>query len=66
LDHIETEAEHDWQASHWTLPLEAGVSQLVALGWSAEIEFTGIYSVVRASDEPRWGMDLAINLILGE
>ena len=45
-----------WQASQWTLPLEAGVSQLVTLaGWFAEIELTGLYFVVRASDDATLG-----------
>jgi hypothetical protein len=64
---VETEAEHDWQASQWTLPLEAGVSQLLTFAdWSAELELTGLYFVMRASDEPRWATKVAINLIFGE
>jgi hypothetical protein len=64
---VEAEAEHDGPASQWTLPLEAGVSQLVTLaGWSAELELIGLYFAMRAADDPRWGTKLAINLSFGE
>jgi hypothetical protein len=54
---FETEARYDWKAPQWTVPLEAGVSQLVAVG-KRSINLGGdfLYYAARGPNDPRWGI----------
>lgn len=63
---IESEIEHDWHASQWTIPIELGVTQLVRFGRaSVDLELSGEYFIERPEEEAHWGIVFATNWEFG-
>ncbi len=59
-----TEFTYDWTAQRWTVPLIAGVSQLVKLGSQPiSVGLLGKYMAVRPVGAPAWGIRLVVTLL---
>jgi len=61
---FETESQYDSKAHQWTVPLEAGVAQVLPLGrQTLELDLIGLYYAERAELDPRWGVRFTVNFI---
>jgi len=61
---INTESSYDWQAKQWTVPINAGVSQVLKLGDQlASIGLMGTWYAGRPTGAPEWGIRLNFTLL---
>lgn len=61
---LESEITYDWEDSQATVPIRAGVSQLVTLG-SQPVQFNldGLYFFEHAPEGPEWGMSFTVTFV---
>ncbi|RBP35353.1 hypothetical protein DES53_12220 [Roseimicrobium gellanilyticum] len=61
---LESETTYDWEDSQATIPIRAGVSQLVTLG-SQPIQFNldGLYFFEHAPEGPEWGVSFTVTFV---
>jgi hypothetical protein len=61
---FEAEAEYDWHVTQWTVPLIAGVSQVMKFGDQAvSLGIDGKYWVAGPSTAPDWGVRFVITFV---
>ena len=61
---LSTESTYDWTAQHWTVPVIAGVSQLLKLGAQPiSVGLAGKYTAVQPVGAPAWGVRLVATLL---
>jgi hypothetical protein len=59
-----TEATYDWTGRRWSIPLVAGVSQVLKIGSQPiSIGLLGKYWAVQPTGAPGWGVRLAVTLL---
>ena len=64
---VQSETSYDWIAKAWTIPLEAGISQIIPLfGHYTSLGLTGIYNLESPSNISKWSTRVAITLIFPE
>ncbi|MCX6878014.1 MAG: hypothetical protein NTW21_30010 [Verrucomicrobia bacterium] len=57
---VSSESSNDWQGRQWTIPFNAGVSQLLKLGGQpVSIGLMGTRYVAAPAGAPDWGIRLA-------
>src|SRR5213075_461384 len=55
---LDAEAQYDWHETRWTVPLVAGVAQMMKFGdQPVSLGIDGKYWVAGPSTEPDWGCD---------
>jgi len=61
---FEAEAEYDWHETQWTVPLIAGVSQMMKFGEQAvSLGIDGKYWVAGPSTAPDWGVRFVVTFV---
>jgi hypothetical protein len=61
---LSTESTYDWTARRWTVPVIAGVSQLVKLrSQPISVGLSGKYTAVQPVGAPAWGIRLSVTLL---
>jgi hypothetical protein len=61
---LSTESTYDWTAQRWTVPVIAGVSQLLKLGSQPiSVGLSGKYTAMRPVGAPAWGIRLSVTLL---
>jgi hypothetical protein len=64
---VQSETSYDWITKAWTVPLEAGISQIVPLfGCYTSFGLTGIYNLESPVNTSKWSTRLVITLIFPE
>lgn len=62
---VTTESSYDWTGRQWTVPIGAGLSQLVPIGGvTVNLGLQGRYWVDGPSTAPEWGLRLQATLVL--
>ena len=62
---VESASSYDWKASQWTVPFRFGIGHLLAGGpLPVNLELDGLEYVVRAADDPQWGLSLTVTFVL--
>ena len=64
---IEAECDglYDWYAAEWTLPLRAGLGQVLFLGeLPIGLTLDGLWYVARNANDPHWGISLTLSFII--
>ena len=58
---LNAEATYDWNKSHWTVPVNAWVSQVVSFGkMKMQFQFGGRYYAEGPSGTPEWGLRFTV------
>lgn len=61
---LDSESTFDWKQEQWTVPLTAGVSQLVSSGkQSVNFGRGGRCYAAHAPDDPEWGVVFTVTLL---
>jgi hypothetical protein len=61
---VSSESTYNWTGRTWTVPIVAGVSQLLKVGGQPiSIGISGKYYAVRPEGAPAWGMRLALTFL---
>ena len=61
---INTESTYDWYARQWTVPINAGVSQLVKLGdQPVSFGLQGTWYTERPDTAPEWGIRFVVTFL---
>ena len=61
---LSTESTYDWTARQWTVPVIAGVSQLLKLASQPiSIGLSGKYTAIQPVGAPSWGIRLSVTLL---
>jgi len=61
---LASESTYNWTARTWTVPVVAGVSQVLKVGSQPlSVGLSGKYYVVRPDGAPAWGMRLAVTFL---
>jgi len=64
---LNTEAKYDWQAQHWTVPVNLSVSQLFKLGkLPVKLALGGRLYVERPAGGPDWGLRFTMTFLFPE
>jgi hypothetical protein len=62
----ESESSYDWEAAHWTVPLELGASKLVRGKTPVNLGADFLYYVSRVPTDPRWGIRFTVTFVFKE
>lgn len=61
---VNTESTYDWRANQWTVPINAGVSQVLKLGGQrVQLALLGRWYAEAPRGGPEWGVRLAVTLL---
>ncbi|HEY4136009.1 MAG TPA: hypothetical protein VGO34_12440 [Alphaproteobacteria bacterium] len=64
---LNTESSYDWTGEQWTVPINAGVSQLLKIGTqAAQVGLIGRYYAESPDGGPEWGVRLVLTLLFPE
>jgi hypothetical protein len=61
---IDSEATYNWAASQWTVPINAGITQLLKFGKQpVSVQLAYRYYAQRPSDGPDWGLRFSVTCL---
>lgn len=61
---VNTESTYDWERDQWTVPLNAGVSQMLKLGEQpVQLQVGGRYYATKPDGGPDWGVRFTVTLL---
>jgi len=64
---LQTESTYDWEADQWTVPINAGVSQLFKIGnLPVSIGLQGRYYAEKPDGAPDWGLRLVVTPVFAK